>query len=493
MKYLSILFISLFLSSQTFSQSTDLAEKLMKSHDKYRETTLTNRRFKHKDIQPLITRRGSNKTYEISKVAESFEGRSITMIKVGNGPRKIMAWSQMHGDEPTATMAIFDIFNFLDAKNDGFEELRKTILDSTTIYFVPMLNPDGAEKYQRRNAQGFDLNRDAVFLQAPEAKILKALQNTIKPEFGFNLHDQSPRYSAGRSAKKATVSFLATAYDYPRSINTVREKSMQLIVGMNRNLQKFISGQVGRYADDHEPRAFGDNFQKWGTTLILIESGGYAGDPEKQYIRKLNFMSLLTAFEAIAERSYARENKDNYEAIPENGRSLYDLIVRGVTVNKDGKSYLSDLGMNRNEVNYANATRFFYSAKVEEYGDLSTVFGTEEINASGLVIENGKVYPTAISSAQELKKLNAKDLMKQGYTYIKFNSSENDPQSLSIVYEQPFHLLKNGKTPSVSTPELGSPGTFLLKKNNFVKYAVINGCVYDLENFKTSKGNGIAE
>lgn len=493
MKYLSILFISLFLTSHTYSQSTDLAERLMKSHDKYKESTLTNRRFKHKDIQPLISKRGSNKTYEISKVAESFEGRSITMIKVGNGPHKIMAWSQMHGDEPTATMAIFDIFNFLDAKSDGFEKLRKTILDSTTIYFVPMLNPDGAERYQRRNAQGFDLNRDAVFLQAPEAKILKELQNTIKPEFGFNLHDQSPRYSAGRSEKKATVSFLATAYDYPRSINPVREKSMQLIVHMNRNLQKFIPGQVGRYADDHEPRAFGDNFQKWGTTLILIESGGYAGDPEKQYIRKLNFMLLLTAFEAISERSYIRENKDNYEAIPENGRSLYDLIVRGATVSKDGKSYLSDLGINRNEVNYANATRFFYSAKIEEYGDLSTVFGTEEINASGLVVENGKVYPTAISSAQELKKLNAKDLMKQGYTYIKFNSPENDPQSLAFVYEQPFHLLKNGKTPPASTPELGSSGTFLLKKNNLVKYAVINGYVYDLENFKTNKGNGIAE
>lgn len=493
MKYLLTLLISLVLISQTFSQSTDLAERLMKSHDKYKETALTHRRFKHQDIQPLISKRNGNKTYEISKVGESFEGRSITMLKVGKGPHKIMAWSQMHGDEPTATMATFDIFNFLEGKNDGFDKLRKTILDSTTIYFVPMLNPDGAERYQRRNAQGFDLNRDAVFLQAPEAKILKALQNTIKPEFGFNLHDQSPRYSAGRSEKKATVSFLATAYDYPRSINPVREKSMQLIVKMNRNLQKFIPGQVGRYADDHEPRAFGDNFQKWGTTLILIESGGYAGDPEKQYIRKLNFMSLLTAFQAISERSYARENKDHYETIPENGRSLYDLIVRGATMNKDGKTYLSDLGINRNEVNYAQATKFFYSARVEEYGDLSTVFGTEEINASGLVLENGKVYPNTLSNAQELQKLDAKDLIKQGYTYIKFALPENDPKSLPIVYDQLFHLLRNGKTPPAGTPELGSSATFLLKKNNIVKYAVINGYVYDLENFKTSKGNGIAE
>lgn len=481
------------LTTSSYSQSNELAEKLMKSHDQFKEKSLTNRRFKHKDIQPLLIKRSTLKSYEVSKVGESFEGRSITMIKVGKGPHKIMAWSQMHGDEPTATMATFDIFNFLEAKGDGFDKLRKTILDSTTIYFIPMLNPDGAERYQRRNAQGFDLNRDAVFLQAPEAKILKELQNTIKPEFGFNLHDQSPRYSVGRSEKKAIISFLATAYDYPRSINSVREKSMQLIVKMNRNLQKFIPDQVGRYADDHEPRAFGDNFQKWGTTLILIESGGYAGDPEKQYIRKLNFMTLLTAFESISNKNYAKENKAHYEDIPENGRSLFDLVVRGATVTKGGKSFLSDLGINRNEINYSNAEKFFYSGKVEEYGDLSTVFGTEEINASGLVLENGKVYPTIINTIEDLKKLNAKALFKQGYLYVKMANPDNDKTSLSSIYDQPFHILRNGKTTPAVTPEIGSFGTFLLKKNDVVRYAVVNGFVYHMENFKVFDGNGVIE
>ncbi|WP_159469309.1 M14 family zinc carboxypeptidase [Dyadobacter sp. 3J3] len=490
----ALLFLLLFfLTTSSYSQSNELAERLMKSHDKYKEKSLTNRRFKHKDIQPLITKRSTLKSFEVSKVGESFEGKSISMLKVGKGPHKIMAWSQMHGDEPTATMATFDIFNFLEAKNDGFDKLRKTILDSTTIYFIPMLNPDGAERYQRRNAQGFDLNRDAVFLQAPEAKILRDLQNTIKPEFGFNLHDQSPRYSAGRSAKKATISFLATAYDYPRSINSVREKSMQLIIKMNRNLQKFIPGHVGRYADDHEPRAFGDNFQKWGTTLVLIESGGYAGDPEKQYIRKLNFMSLLTAFEAISLKTYTKEKKDQYEDIPENGRSLFDLVVRGATIMKGGKSFLSDLGINRNEINYSNAEKFFYSGKVEEYGDLSTVFGTEEINASGMVLENGKVYPTPINTPEELKKLNVKDLLKQGYVYVKMANPDNEKPSLSFVYDQPFHVLRTGKMPPSTTPEIGSFGTFLLKKNDIVRYAIVNGFVYDMENFKVFNENGIIE
>ena len=59
---------------------------------------------------------------------------------------------------------------------------------------------------------------------------------------------------------------------------------MKIIVFMNDILQKYAPGQVGRYNDDFEPRAFGDNIQKWGTSTILIESGGYPNDIEKQEI-----------------------------------------------------------------------------------------------------------------------------------------------------------------------------------------------------------------
>lgn len=39
------------------------------------------------------------------------------------------------------------------------------------------------------------------------------------------------------------------------------------LLGMNKVLQKYIPGQVARYSDDHEPRGFGDNVQKWGTNI----------------------------------------------------------------------------------------------------------------------------------------------------------------------------------------------------------------------------------
>jgi Zinc carboxypeptidase len=258
---------------------------LYENHNNFIEKVLSHRRFTHADIQPLIDKLKSMGLFQVTTIGQSVENRSISQIKLGTGPIKVLLWSQMHGDEATATMAIFDIFNFF-ADKDSFISLKNEILSSCTLYFVPMLNPDGAERFMRRNALGIDLNRDALQLQSPEAILLKKLQNELRPDFGFNLHDQSPRYTVGNTPKLATISFLATAYNQAREVNPTRKRSMQLIVAMNNILQNYIPGQVGRFSDEFEPRAFGDNIQKWGTTLILIESGGYKGDREKQYLIK---------------------------------------------------------------------------------------------------------------------------------------------------------------------------------------------------------------
>ncbi|MCB0617058.1 MAG: hypothetical protein KDC75_27265, partial [Phaeodactylibacter sp.] len=183
-----------------------------------------------------------------------------------------------------ATMALLDIFNFFSA-SDGFDDLRRRLLNELTLYFIPMLNPDGAEKFKRRNAIDIDLNRDALRLQCPEARLLKKVRDETQAQWGFNLHDQSRYYGAGYDNATASISFLAPAYNLNKDINEVRGNAMQLIALLNQSLQEFIPDKVARYDDEFEPRAFGDNIQKWGTSTILIESGGLADDPEKQELR----------------------------------------------------------------------------------------------------------------------------------------------------------------------------------------------------------------
>ena len=60
-----------------------------------------------------------------------------------------------------------------------------------------MLNPDGAERGARRNAQGIDVNRDALNLATPEGRLLKAVRDRHQPILGFNLHDQDRRTTVG--------------------------------------------------------------------------------------------------------------------------------------------------------------------------------------------------------------------------------------------------------------------------------------------------------
>src|SRR5690606_11717992 len=192
------------------------------------------------------------------------------------------------------------------------------------------------------NSLDIDLNRDAIDEATPEARILKTAREAFQPAFGFNLHDQQIYYNAKGSNKPATISVLAPAYNEAKQINEVRKKSMQVIVGMNHILQEVIPGQVGKYDDAFEPRAFGDNFQKWGTSTILIESGGYSGDPEKQYIRQLNCMIILNALYEIATDNYHQYEVEDYFTIPDNDNKLMDLIVRNVEVEQRGQSYKVD-------------------------------------------------------------------------------------------------------------------------------------------------------
>ncbi len=419
---LSLLFMSLSITAQN-----DFTSQLYESYDRFREPSLEKRRIKHSDIQGLIQKIGANPKFEVQKVGESIEGRDLHLISIGSGDENIFLWSQMHGDEPTATQAIFDILHFLDSPYLAAE--KEVILSNLKLHFLPMVNPDGAEVYQRRNALGIDINRDALRLQSPEGRALKRIRDSLDAGFGFNLHDQSRYYNAERTPKPATISYLAAAYNYEKDINEVRANAMKVIVYMDRIIQNYAPGQVGRYSDEFEPRAFGDNIAKWGTSLILIESGGYADDREKQEIRKLNYVSILSALYTIANKSYRDIPLEDYEKIPNNDRKLFDLKIEKVTYGLLGKDYILDLGLFRNEVDLKGHNDFYYRASLGDQGDLSTFYGYETFDATGYRI----VAPKMV----EVERIgDPYGLLKDGVAYAKapLNDKEN-------YVELPIHLV----------------------------------------------------
>ena len=78
------------------------------------------------------------------------------------------------------------------------------LFDSLVLLITPIYNADGNERFdvnnrprqhgpvrgmgQRPNAQGYDLNRDHMKLDSPEARALVGLMNTYDPHVGVDLH-----------------------------------------------------------------------------------------------------------------------------------------------------------------------------------------------------------------------------------------------------------------------------------------------------------------
>lgn len=292
------------------------------------EKTIDGRWVTLDQIQPLL--QNLRAPFEVSKIGESFQNRAIYKFELGTGPIKILIWTQMHGNESTGTKAVMDIIRFFK-KPGTFTWLAEMILKSCTIHCIPILNPDGAQKYTRTNAQDIDLNRDVIDKKGTESLLLQKVLKQVDPAFCFNLHDQRTLFSVGAEHHPATISFLAPSVDEARTLTSGRKETMEVIVAMNHLLQKVISNRVGRYTDEFYPTATGDNFQKMGHNTILIESGHAVGDYQRKESRKLTFLSILEGLRYISQQEKEYDYQD-YFNIPNNEKNYTDIIVRSVNI-----------------------------------------------------------------------------------------------------------------------------------------------------------------
>lgn len=348
--------------------------------------------LRHADVEARLrsVQRATPDLFSIEEIGTSVEGRSINHLWFGRGPFRVLLWSQMHGDEPTATAALFDLFEHV--RRHRSEPRVERILDTLTIHAVPMLNPDGAERYQRRNAQGIDINRDALMLQTPEGRTLKALRDRLHARIGFNLHNQNWRTSVGNTGKPATISLLSVAYDEARSENEGRLLTKKL-AGLVRDAAETLApGHVAKYDDSFEPRAFGDNITKWGTPVLLIETGapGATVKDVDAHLVRLNFVALVTALDALASGRAERADPRRYDSLPMNESSvLYQVIRRATVIPGTGVApFTADIGIAGQRVvrDVDGQRRLLMQTRIEEFGDLSTLGAQEVIEGAGLTV-----------------------------------------------------------------------------------------------------------
>ena len=330
-----------------------------------KETALFGKWIHYAHISPLLEKLPNTITSKI--IGHSENNVPIHALQFGSGEKKILIWTQMHGNESTGTKALFD---FLNCITNSDNTIFKQILKECTVLCIPMLNPDGSLNYTRVNANNIDLNRDAVDQKAVESKLLRDVLETFNPDFCFNLHDQRTIFGVEGTNNPATISFLAPSEEVTRKLTEGRKQTMNVIVAMNALLQKVIPNHIGRYTDEFYPTATGDNFQKLGYNTILIEAGHFPDDYDREEAREFNFYALLQGVYHIATANSFDEYLPYFD-IPNNQKNFFDVIEKSANSSEE-KGYIY--------VDKVINNHFITEHKLEKTGDLSTYLSHSKKN-----------------------------------------------------------------------------------------------------------------
>lgn len=358
---------------------------LMPTELQYRQ----NPNFPNRYISPKVLEKflQENLSDYISQIGTSFLGKPIYMLTIGNGKMKVLAWSQMHGNESNATHAMLDLWESLNSQID----LKEDLFSKITLDFIFMLNPDGSEKWTRRNALDIDMNRDYLKLSSKEFPILKNIAEKGRYDYALNLHEQRTIFTTD-GENPATLSFLAPAENVEREVTETRKKAMAVISKIVEKVQPLIPNQIARYNDEFYPTSTGDNFTKMGLPTILYEGGHFPNDYQRFGTRKHYTIALYEGLKAIGELQNGTDAWEKYFEIPENQETHYDIIYRNVKLNTDFECVL-DVAVQFKEELKEGDDEISFVPIVMEVGDCGKKKGWKEIDCSGKFFKSESKFP----------------------------------------------------------------------------------------------------
>lgn len=268
---------------------------------------------------------------KIDSFGISENGVKIPILKIGNGPKKVLAWSQMHGNESTTTKGVFDFLKFLNNKKIYQDEIR-SFLNSTTLILIPILNPDGAILNTRENYNSVDLNRDAQNQSQKESVLLRKTFDKFDPDLCLNLHDQRSIFGF-ENGNAAAISFLAPAADSTCQMTPARNEAVHYINRAVQLLKNEIPNNIGRFDDSFNINCVGDTFTSMNTPTILVEAGHLGNDYSRDISRYYVFLALIGILLDTNKKPINNSAMDDYFNLPENSKNYNDILLRNVKLN----------------------------------------------------------------------------------------------------------------------------------------------------------------
>lgn len=232
------------------------------------------------------------------------EGRPIPMLVMGrvedgspeavraSGKLVVYLQGNIHGGEVPGKEALLMLARELAADPDHpwFQEL--------VLLVVPVYNADGNERVsltnrprqngpyggmgQRPNAQGYDLNRDHMKLDSPEARSVAAMLSAYDPQVGVDLHTTngtrhayhltySPPLHPGTAPSILT---LLREEAFPRITETILQQDGWHFYYYGNARER--DGEMGWYTFDHRPRFNNNYLGLRNRVAILSEAYAYA-------------------------------------------------------------------------------------------------------------------------------------------------------------------------------------------------------------------------
>lgn len=314
-------------------------------------------------------------------------GKPIYKTRFGNGTIKVLAWSQMHGNESNATHAMLDLWESIKTNPDLANDLWSAI----QLDFIFMLNPDGSEAWTRRNGLNIDLNRDYHMRSSKEFPLLQSIAENGHYDYAFNLHEQRTLFSTD-GIHPATLSFLAPAENVEREVTESRKKAMAVIAAIHTALYTEIPHNMARYNDEFYPNSTGDNFTKMGLPTILYEGGHFPEDYLRRNTRKYYTIALFEGLKAIANLNGKTSRWENYFDLPENKEDHFDIIYRNVTLPSNDTRTI-DIAIQYKEQILPGYEEITFQPIVVEVGDCGKKKGWKEVDCVGKKYLSKELFP----------------------------------------------------------------------------------------------------
>ncbi len=153
---------------------------------------------RYDDVMEFLREVAAGGAIQVDTFGYTLEGRALPVARWGKGPTRVLVFANIHAGEVEGKEAALILLRELAAGGHA------TWGDAITLWIAPIYNADGNERVtltnrplqhgpiggmgQRPNAQGLDLNRDFMKLEAPESRSLVGLMTAVGPHLVVDLH-----------------------------------------------------------------------------------------------------------------------------------------------------------------------------------------------------------------------------------------------------------------------------------------------------------------